>query len=46
MDNEKDILVGNFNKELVTVISKSRALKKIEVSITKIYRHRSVVERR
>jgi dGTPase len=27
MNNEKDILAGNFNKELVTVIKKSRALK-------------------
>ncbi len=46
MDNEKEILAGNFNKELVTVIAKSGALKKIEhTSIRKIYRHRSVVER-
>jgi len=46
MENEKDILSGNFNKELVTVISKSNTLKKIEkASIAKIYRHRSVVER-
>jgi len=30
MENEKDILSGNFNKELVTVISKSNTLKKIE----------------
>lgn len=46
MENEKDILSGKFNKELVTVISKSNTLKKIEkASIEKIYRHRSVVER-
>ena len=46
MDNEKDILAGNFNQELVTAISKSNTLKKIEkASIKKIYRHRSVVER-
>ena len=46
VENEKEILAGNFNKELVTVISKANALKKIEkVSIAKIYRHRSVVER-
>ena len=46
VDNEKEILAGTFNKELVTVIKKAKALKKIEkVSISKIYRHRSVVER-
>lgn len=46
MDNEKDILAGDFNQELVTAISKSNTLKKIEkASIAKIYRHRSVVER-
>jgi dGTPase len=46
VENEKEILAGNFKKELVTVISKANALKKIEkVSIAKIYRHRSVVER-
>ncbi|MFZ2322236.1 MAG: deoxyguanosinetriphosphate triphosphohydrolase [Ignavibacteriaceae bacterium] len=46
IENEKEILAGNYNKELVTVIRKSKSLKKIEkVSIEKIYRHRSVVER-
>jgi dGTPase len=46
VENEKELLAGNFKKELVTVISKANALKKIEkVSIAKIYRHRSVVER-
>jgi dGTPase len=46
VENEKDILSGNFNKELVTVIKTSNLLKKIEkASIAKIYRHRSVVER-
>ena len=46
MENEKEILAGSFNKELVTVILKSSTLKKIEkASIAKIYRHRSVVER-
>jgi dGTPase len=46
VQNEKAILSGSFNKELVTVISKANALKKIEkASIVKIYRHRSVVER-
>jgi len=46
IEYEKEILAGSFNKELVTVISKANALKKIEkVSIAKIYRHRSVVER-
>lgn len=46
VENEKEILAGNFNQELVTVIKKSTALKKIgKASIEKIYRHRSVVER-
>lgn len=46
IENEKEILEGNFSKELITVIDKSRTLKKIEkASIEKIYRHRSVVER-
>ncbi len=46
VENEKEILAGTFNKELVAVIYKSSALKKIEkASIKKIYRHRSVVER-
>ena len=46
VENEKEILAGDFNKELVTVITKSSTLKKIEkTSITKIYLHRSVVER-
>ena len=46
VENEKEILSGNFEKELVTVIRKSKSLKKIEkASIEKIYRHRSVVER-
>ncbi len=46
IENEKNIQSGNFNNELVAVIDKSSALKKIEkVSISKIYRHRSVVER-
>ncbi len=46
IENESEILAGNFNKELVTVIEKSSTLKKIEkASIEKIYRHRSVVER-
>jgi dGTPase len=46
IENEKEILAGGFNKELVTVITRSSTLKKIEkTSITKIYRHRSVVER-
>ncbi len=46
IENEKEILTGDFNKELVTVITKSSTLKKIEkTSITKIYLHRSVVER-
>jgi len=46
VENEKSILIGNFNKELVTIIKTSNSLKKIEkASIAKIYRHRSVVER-
>jgi len=46
VENEKAILNGSFNKELVIVIKQSGALKKIEkASIEKIYRHRSVVER-
>lgn len=46
MENEIEIIAGKFKKELVTVISKSSTLKKIEkASIEKIYRHRSVVER-
>ncbi|MBK7631461.1 MAG: deoxyguanosinetriphosphate triphosphohydrolase [Ignavibacteriales bacterium] len=46
VENEKEILQASFNKELVTVIKKTSALKKIErASIAKIYRHRSVVER-
>jgi dGTPase len=46
VEHEEEILAGNFNKELVTVIAKTGTLKKIEkASIGKIYRHRSVVER-
>lgn len=46
VENEMRILAGTFNKELVSVIEKSNTLKKIEkVSVEKIYKHRSVVER-
>jgi dGTPase len=46
IESEKEILAGKFSNELVTVIKKSKSLKKIEkASIEKIYRHRSVVER-
>jgi dGTPase len=46
VENEKEILNGNYSNELVSIIKKSKHLKEIEtVSIEKIYRHRSVVER-
>lgn len=46
VENEKEILKGSYNKELISMIEKFKHLKKIEnVSVQRIYRHRSVVER-
>jgi dGTPase len=46
LQNEKLIIDGCFNEELINAISKSKPLKQIEkISVGKIYRHRSVVER-
>lgn len=46
IDNEKDILEGNFEKDLISVIKKNKPLERIKtISIEKIYSYRSVVER-
>ena len=46
MDEERNILAGKLEDDLISMIRNSKYLKKIsEVSIDKIYRTRSVVER-
>jgi len=46
MDEEKNILTGKFENELISQIKRTNALKKIkDISIAKIYKSRSVVER-
>jgi dGTPase len=46
MDEEKNILTGKFENELISQIKRANALKKIkDISIAKIYKSRSVVER-
>lgn len=46
LDEEKNILNGNFESDLISVIKNGDALKIIkDVSIEKIYNYRSVVER-
>ena len=46
LDEEKEIIGGKFSKNLVTIIPKAKHLKSIKkISVEKIYRTRSVVER-
>lgn len=46
LDEEKNILTGKFEKELICEIKRAEALKHIkDISIVKIYKSRSVVER-
>ncbi|MDH3268669.1 MAG: dGTPase, partial [Ignavibacteria bacterium] len=46
LDEEKNILNGKFENDLISEIKKATALKRIEeISIKKIYKSRSVVER-
>jgi dGTPase len=46
MDEEKNILSGKFENEIISEIKRANALKKIkDISIAKIYKSRSVVER-
>jgi dGTPase len=46
MDEEKNILTGKFENELIGEIKRAKALIKIkDISIAKIYKSRSVVER-
>jgi dGTPase len=46
LDEEKNILTGKFEDELISEIKRVNALKRIkEISIAKIYKSRSVVER-
>lgn len=46
LDEEKNILTGKFNNELISQINRAEALKYIkDLSIVKIYKSRSVVER-
>ena len=46
LDEEKNILNGKFENELITEIKRANALKRIkDISIAKIYKSRSVVER-
>jgi dGTPase len=46
LDEEKNILAGKFENELISEIKRANALRRIkEISITKIYKSRSVVER-
>ncbi len=46
MDEEKNILTGKFEDELIGEIKRANALKQIkDISVAKIYKSRSVVER-
>ena len=46
LDEEKNILTGKFENDLISEIKRAKALKKIkDISIEKIYRSRGVVER-
>jgi len=46
VDEEEKLLDGKFDDEMISVIGKADALKKInKISIEKIYRYKSVVER-
>lgn len=46
LDNEEKILAGKLDSELIELIPKGNALEQIQtISVEKIYRHRSVVER-
>lgn len=46
LDNEEEILKARLEKELISLIPGAKGLEEIEnLSIEKIYRHRSVVER-
>ena len=46
LDEEKNILIGKFENELISEIKRANALKQIkDISIAKIYKSRSVVER-
>ena len=46
LDEEKNILSGKFESDLISEIKRSNALKRIkDISIEKIYKSRSVVER-
>jgi len=46
LDEEKNILKGKFENEIISEIKKADALKQIkEISVSKIYKSRSVVER-
>lgn len=46
LDEEENILKGKFENELISEIKKASALKEIkEISVSKIYKSRSVVER-
>ena len=46
LDEEKNILSGRFENELISQIKRANALKRIkDISVAKIYKSRSVVER-
>lgn len=46
LDEEKNILSGKFENELISEIKRAKALNRIkEISVAKIYKSRSVVER-
>jgi dGTPase len=46
LDEEKNILAGKFENELISEIKRANALKRIkDISVTRIYKARSVVER-
>jgi dGTPase len=46
LDDEKNILIGKFENDLIGEIKRANALKRIkDISIKKIYKSRSVVER-
>jgi dGTPase len=46
LDEEKNILTGKFENELISEIKRAKALKQImDISMTNIYKSRSVVER-